>query len=74
MMFLIIGIYIYISFFFFFHYIFSMTGVANMFGLDFIMIRVGGWDILVEWARIVSVFIIGGIKIPKAFELAYPYP
>ena len=37
-----------------------------------IMIRVGGWDILVEWASIVSVLIIGGIKIPK--ELAYPYP
>ena len=51
-----------------------MTGVANMFGLDMNMIRVGGWDILVEWACIVSVFIIGGIKIPKALELAYPYP
>ena len=25
-----------------------MTGVANMVGLDMIMIRVGGWDILVE--------------------------
>ena len=32
-----------------------MTGVANMFGLDMIMIRIGGWDILVEWASIVSV-------------------
>ena len=51
-----------------------MTGVANMFGLDMIMIRVGGWDILVEWASIFSVLIIGGIKIPKALELAYPYP
>ena len=49
-----------------------MTGVANMFGLDMIMIRIGGWDILVEWASIVSVLIIGGI--PKALELAYPYP
>ena len=68
-------IYIYISFFFFFfHYIFSMTGVANMFGLDMIMIRIGGWDILVEWASIVSFLIIGDIKIPKALELAYPYP
>ena len=51
-----------------------MTGVANMFGHDMIMIRVGGWDILVEWASTVSVLIIGGIKIPKALELAYPYP
>ena len=54
-----------------------MTGVANMFGLDMIMIRIGGWDILVEWASIVSVLIIGDIKIfkiPKALELAYPYP
>ena len=41
-----------------------MTGVANMFGLDMIMISVGGWDILVECASIVSVLIIGGIKIP----------
>ena len=31
-----------------------MTGAeANMFGLDMIMIRVGVWDILVEWASIV---------------------
>ena len=51
-----------------------MTGVANMFGLDMIMIHVGGWDIFVEWASIVSVLIICGIKIPKALELAYPYP
>ena len=51
-----------------------MTGVANMFGLYMIMIRIGGWDILVEWASIVSVLIIGDIKIPKALELAYPYP
>ena len=36
-----------------------------MFGLDMIMIRVGGWDKLVEWAIIVSVIIIGGIKIPR---------
>ena len=49
-----------------------MTVVANMFGLDMIMIRVGAWDILVEWANIV--LIIGGIKIPKALEPAYPYP
>ena len=39
-----------------------------MFGLDMIMIRDGGWDILVEWASIVSVLIIGGIKIPKAWN------
>ena len=44
-----------------------MTGVANMFGLDMIMIRIGGWDILVEWASIVSVLIIGDIKIPMAY-------
>ena len=69
-----IYILVFFFFFFFFHYIFSMTGVANMFGLDMIMIRVGGWDILVEWASIVSVLIIGGIKIIKALELAYPYP
>ena len=50
-----------------------MTGVANMFGLDMIMLRFGGWDILVEWASIVSVLIIGGIKIPKALELAYTH-
>ena len=30
--------------------------------------------ILVEWASIVSVLIISDIKIPKALELAYPYP
>ena len=48
--------------------------MANMFGLDMIIIRDGGWDILVEWASIVSVLIIGGINIPKALELAYPYP
>ena len=36
-----------------------------MLGLDMIMIRVGGWDILVEWASIVSVLISGSIKIPK---------
>ena len=51
-----------------------MTGVANIVGLDMIMIRVGRWDILVEWASIVSVIIIGGIKIPKALKLAYPNP
>ena len=51
-----------------------MTRVAIMFGLDNIMISVGGWDILVEWASIVSVLIIGGIKIPKALELVYTYP
>ena len=45
-----------------------MTGVVNMFGLDIIMIRVGGWDILVEWASIVIFIIIGGIKIPKALK------
>ena len=48
--------------------------MANMFGVDMIMIRIGGWDILVEWASIVSVLIIGDIQIPKALELAYPYP
>ena len=34
-----------------------MTGVANMFGLDMIMIRVGGWDIL--WSgQVLSVFLL----------------
>ena len=51
-----------------------MTGVDNMFILDMILIRVGGCDILVEWASIVSVLIIGGINIPKTLELAIPYP
>ena len=59
--------------FFFFFSLYFFYGVANMFGLDMIMIRVGGWDILVEWTSIVSVLIICGIKIPKALELAYPY-
>ena len=35
---------------------------------------VGGKDILVEWTSIVSVLIIGGIKIHKASELSYPFP
>ena len=55
-----------------------MTGVANMVGLDMIMIYhvyVSGDGIyLWRWASIVSVLIIGGTKIPKALELAYPYP
>ena len=34
-----------------------MTGVANIFGLDMIMIRVGGWDILVE-GQVLSVFLL----------------
>ena len=33
-----------------------------------IMIRVRGWDILVEWASIVSVLIIGGIKAIKSLR------
>ena len=33
-----------------------------MFGLDMIMIRVGGWDILVEWASIVSVLILAVLR------------
>ena len=33
-----------------------------MFGLDMIMIRVGGWDIIVEWASIGSVLIIGVLR------------
>ena len=43
----IIGIYIYISINISFHYIFTMTRVANICGVDMIMIHVGGRDILV---------------------------
>ena len=50
-----------------------MTGVVKLFGLDMIMIRVGGWDILVEWASIVSVLINGGIKIPNRVFTSIPF-
>ena len=33
-----------------------------MFGLDMIMIRVGGRDILVEWASIVSILLLAVLR------------
>ena len=39
-----------------------MTGVANIFGLDMIMIRVGGFDILMEWASIVMLLLLAVLR------------
>ena len=43
--------------------------MANMFGLDMIMIRVGGWDILV--GKYCQCSYIGGIKIPLVLFFRY---